>query len=160
MPPKTYPLFAVASEFLRVSSKSNKSLTPLQLMKLSYISFGWYAANHNKDMFSERIEAWRLGPVMPALYYETKHYGRNPVPYSSFFSISNEGIDEFGKGFIKSVYDQYGHFDGLYLSRLCHQEGSPWEQVYDPDIPWREIPKQIIYSYYKGKLDEYNSKMG
>ena len=159
MDPKTYPLFAVASEFLRVSNKNNKSLTPLQLMKLCYISFGWYAANYNTDLFSERIEAWKYGPVMPSLYYETKHYGRNPVPYSFPFQISNKGIDDIGKEFVKSVYDQYGHFDGGHLASLCHQVGSPWEQVFEPGIQGIEIPKPIIYSYYKGKLDEYNRKI-
>ena len=156
---KTYPIFVVASEFLRVSEQNNKSLTPLQLMKLCYISFGWYAANSNTDLFFERIEAWKYGPVMPSLYYETKQYGRNPVPYTINFQRSNEILDEDGREFVKSVYVQYGHFDGVALATMCHQLGSPWDQVYEPGLQGIEIPRPMIYSYYKGKLDEYNRKL-
>ncbi|MFK7838206.1 MAG: hypothetical protein AB8B60_18500 [Sulfitobacter sp.] len=32
------------------------ALTPMQLMKLVYISYGWYLAMHNAKLFNDRIE--------------------------------------------------------------------------------------------------------
>ena len=149
----TNPLVSVADEILRLSTLKDRRLTPMKLMKLSYISFGWYIANYNVRLYPERIEAWRYGPVMPVLYYEYKKWGRSPIDYT--VSDKENSISDNIKDFLKLVEEEYGRFSGVQLSALTHQKGSPWHQVYKTDVPGIEIPEQIIYKYYKTQLDAY-----
>ena len=147
-----YPLIDVADEVLRLSKSEGRALTPMKLMKLTYISFGWFIANYNRRLFPERIEAWRYGPVMPHLYHTTKEWGRNVIPFDKI-DAEQKSIDGDGSKFLELVLNAYGHLSGIQLSQLTHQEGSPWHQVYRPDEFGIEIPERIIYEYYKGRLD-------
>ena len=150
-----YPLISVADEVLRISKRDDRLLTPMKLMKLTYISFGWYIANYDQRLFPERIEAWRYGPVMPRLYHTTKEWGRDSIPFDKIDAEQNS-IDGEGSKFLKLVLDAYGHLTGIQLSQLTHQDGSPWHQVYRPNVLGIEIPQDVIHKYYKGLLNAAN----
>ena len=49
----------------------------LKLLKLVYIFFGWSAVLRpdSEYLFSDPIEAWKYGPVVPSLYYELREDG-------------------------------------------------------------------------------------
>ena len=48
-----------------------RSLLPsagrVKVQKLLYYCHGWHLAFTGNPMFSERVEAWELGPVVPAV---------------------------------------------------------------------------------------------
>ena len=71
----------VADDILKLAKRRGMVLTPMQLMKLVYIAYGWYLAMHNARLFDDRIEAWKYGPVIPNLYHATKHFGGNIIPH-------------------------------------------------------------------------------
>ena len=150
-----YDVITVADEILRISKSKSKSLTPLQLMKIAYIAHGFYLAlsNGKKDLFSNRIEAWKFGPVMPDLYHATKHFGRNPIPLSQ---IQEKGKveDKDTLEFLEDVFNKYGHLSGYALSSLTHQAGTPWEKVFNENEFGTEIPDELILEHYKSKLNE------
>ena len=54
---------AVANEFIRLAKADCKSFTPSQLMKLAYIAHGWMLALYQRPLITDRIEAWKYGPV-------------------------------------------------------------------------------------------------
>ncbi len=151
----THYLLPVADEILRLSKTEGRELTPLQLMKLSYICYGWYSATDGARLFQERIEAWRYGPVMPALYHQTKRWGRGPIP--EIPDSRPTSIEKSLSVYLRAVIDRYGHLTGRQLSSLTHQKGSPWDQVYRPGVPDIEIPHDVIARYYKAKLDDYTA---
>ena len=155
----TYRITSVADKILQLAKAQKRGLTPLQLMKLAYISFGWYIANFETRLFAERIEAWRYGPVMPRLYRITKVWGRNPIPLDKISDQPNS-IDERGSEILGLVFNAYGHLSGIQLSSLTHQDGSPWHKVYRDGVPDIEIPEHLIYEHYKGMLDAANSSTG
>ena len=72
-------VYTVANVLLSTARAQQKSLTPLQLMKLAYMSHGWMLAMTGKPLFNNRIEAWKYGPVIPDLYTQIKKYGSNPM---------------------------------------------------------------------------------
>lgn len=150
---RTYPLEQVADVILQLAKAKGKGLTPLQLMKLAYISFGWYLAVTNTRLFHERIEAWRYGPVMPHLYRITKIWGKKTIPLETI-SVRQDSMDEFGKAFLAKIYNHYGHLTGIQLSSLTHQAGSPWDRVYQDGVPGIEIPQDLIREHYKDQLRE------
>ena len=151
-----YPLISIADEILRLSKAEGRHLTPLQLMKQSYISFGWYTANLERQLFPERIEAWRYGPVMPTLYHATKAWGRKPVPFERIGERSrlndNDAVD-----FLQLALNVYGQMSGTKLSHLTHREGSPWHHVYRECGIGSEIPYSLMHNHYKRLLDAASS---
>lgn len=64
-----------ANRILQHAGEQGMSLTPLQLMKLTYMSHGWALGILGRPLFNDRVEAWKYGPVIPTLYHKTKEYG-------------------------------------------------------------------------------------
>ncbi|MGL6349555.1 MAG: Panacea domain-containing protein, partial [Aeromonas sp.] len=89
-----YPVNQVAEAILRAAKREGRSLTPMQLIKLTYIAHGWSLAVANRDLFTDRIEAWKYGPVIPSLYQATKRFGRSPIPLSMVGDPAELAIDE------------------------------------------------------------------
>lgn len=127
------------------------ALTPMQLMKLVYISYGWYLAMHNAKLFNDRIEAWKYGPVIPALYQATKRFGKNPIPTNLVAdgAISNGGMETF----YDSIVENYGQYSGIALSNLTHRMGTPWQRVFQPNVMGIEIPDSLIREHYQQGLN-------
>ncbi len=142
-----YSAITIADEILKISKEKGSCLTPLQLMKLVYISHGWSLAVRNRALFNNKIEAWKYGPVIPDLYQATKSFGRNIIPHS-VISDDASGVDKETTIFLKSVLEKYGHLTGYALSNLTHQSGTPWEQVYQDGMAGIEITNNTIKEHY------------
>ncbi len=141
----------VADDILKIAKKQGKALTPLQLMKLVYISYGWYLAMQGTKLFDDRIEVWKYGPVIPSLYQSTKRFGKGEIPTNLIADkpISNTDMCAFYDSIVKN----YGQYSGIALSNLTHREGTPWQQVFQPDVIGIEIPDDLIKSHYQQGLN-------
>lgn len=146
----------VADDILKLAKRRDKSFTPLQLMKLVYIAYGWHLAFTGKKLFRDRIEAWKYGPVIPNLYRVTKRFGRDeiPAPLISDGPLHHGDLERF----LSSVVDNYGDFSGIALSNLTHREGTPWKQVYRPNEFSAEIPDDVIEEHYKAALSGHEDR--
>lgn len=144
-----YDVLNVADAILKIAKKKNKTLTPMQLMKLTYIAHGWSLGLRDIDLFKNRIEAWQYGPVIPDLYHATKSYGRNPMPLDKVGDPEAISVSDEDRQFLEEIYEKYGHFDGIALSYLTHQSGTPWSMVYKPGRYNIEIPDEIIQQHYR-----------
>ncbi len=148
-----YSVAAIADELLRIAKERGKALTPLQLMKLVYIAHGWSLGLDRGDLFANRIEAWKYGPVIPDLYRITKKYGRNEIPLS-LVGAGPSMVELSTSAFLKDVYEKYGHLSGVSLSRLTHLSGTPWDVIYKSGEYNAEIPDALIREHYKRLLNE------
>jgi uncharacterized phage-associated protein len=151
----TYDVIAVADEILRAAKKLGKALTPLQLMKLVYIAHGWSLGLGREDLFKDRIEAWRYGPVIPDLYRMTKRFGRNEIPLNLIGEESK--VDPDTAAFLADVVEKYGHLSGYALSQLTHKEGTPWDIAYACG-PNTEISDDLIRAHYQGLLNDRSGR--
>lgn len=150
--------FQVAEAMLRAAKAAGKSLTPMQLIKLVYIAHGWSLAIRKRDLFDDRIEAWKYGPVIPGLYRATKHFGRNHIPMEMVGDPAETVLaDPEDESLVREVFDKYGHLTGVQLSDLTHRAGSPWEQVYRSGVYNAEIPDSIIAPHYEALLNARRS---
>ena len=145
-----YPVLDIADEVLRSAKAKGIPLTPLKLMKLVYMAYGWFWANRDEPLFNERIEAWKYGPVIPHLYHASKKFGRDVIPEDLILDgvTTNDDI----RGFIDKVVDEYGEMSGFSLSSLTHQPDTPWEKVCCEGVSDIEIPPTLIRDHYQKDL--------
>ena len=144
-----------ADDILKLAKRDGKAFTPMKLMKLTYISYGWYLAMNDSKLFNDRIEAWKYGPVIPALYQASKRFGRKAIPHDLIAdsALGRPDLETFLSGVVKN----YGKYSSIALSNLTHRAGTPWKQVYNPDIPDIEIPDNLIYAYYRQQLQNHEA---
>lgn len=152
----------IADAILRIAKDQGKSLTPMQLVKLAYISQGFSLGLRGKPLFSNRIEAWQYGPVIPDLYHATKDHGRNKIPHKLIRDLDGiaSTISDDELHLLEWVMRQYGHLTGVTLSYLTHRTGSPWSQVYHEGQRHLEIPSHLISEHYKKLVEALSDDPG
>ena len=144
-------VFNVANHILQ---NDNKKFDLLQLIKLCYLSYGWYLSLANKKLFEEEIQAWKYGPVIPELYYALKHFSGRKLPSNclQYMAINNDPelkLSDDMKKLIDAVVDHYGDCTGVQLSALTHKKGSPWEKTYAGiGRRWVQIPDDVIKRHF------------
>ncbi len=140
---------AVANEFIRLAEAEGKSLTPLQLIKLTYLAHGWMLALYQRPLISDRIEAWKYGPVIPDLYRALRDYGSGNVTSPIVGGSRFVPLDAQERDLIRQVYERYGNKNGILLSRLTHQPGTPWHMTWETDSLGRGISNDLIAEHYR-----------
>lgn len=132
-------------------------LTIMKLLKMVYISHGWFLAYNDRPLISDAVLAWRYGPVIVKIYNAFKHYGKSPVSslvdisgnnYISSSELPNENMQKF----LEPIWENYKKYSGLELSSLTHQSGSPWDITYHKHGKNSIIPNDLIKSHYKKKI--------
>ena len=132
----SYSAIAVANSIIRVAkNKGVNDLTPMKIQKLMYFAQFFYLKNFEDGaLIDDNFVRWKLGPIIPSLYYQLKNYGSNPVDdYIRQLSPDYEAIvymmskkDSTSWNFLDQVFDTFGHLDGIALSALIHRKDSSW----------------------------------
>ena len=150
-----YSATAVANAFIELAQRAGKTLTNMQLQKLVYIAFGYYAGFTHHRLFRDDIQAWNYGPVIPNLYHRLKIYGvgKVTVPLETDVPVI---ADSNEMQVIKGVWDAYGKYTAIQLSSLTHKEGTPWSYMWAKangrkNVP---IPFELIESHYETLISE------
>lgn len=120
----------------------------MKLQKLVYYSQAWHLVWEDKPLFSEIIEAWANGPVVPVLYKIHKgHFSLGP----KFFGGDIENLSEKNKSVIDRVLTFYADKDSQWLSELTHLE-EPWklarQGLSDGERGDRPITLESMSEYY------------
>ena len=64
----------------RVDEDAGDLMSNLKLQKLVYYAQGLHLALYDEPLFTEPIESWYHGPVVPELYESYKQYGAGAIP--------------------------------------------------------------------------------
>jgi uncharacterized phage-associated protein len=171
---KQYPPEAIANNILWLAHREGVPVDPMKLLKLVYIVYGWSLALLKRKLFNDPIEAWKLGPVVPSIYYQFQRFGRDPIPPGEY-AYKNQMNDENGEiiDTVRPILDQededvlrvlgvvwraYKGRKGMDLSRLTHTPDGAWEKAWkkgrntpldDKDILRRSI--EGINKFYEKK---------
>lgn len=145
---------AVANVMIEKGIKAGDPLTPLQIIKLTYLCQAWMLAMFERPMFRQKVEAWEYGPVVADVYHGLKENRRFPVNYP--MAAPSQSFDEDEKHILNEVYRVYGDWSGGKLSRLTHKPGSPWYTTKQKDPLSRHVEINIeeIRKYYAAILSE------
>lgn len=151
---------AVANELISMGLADGNPLTPMQIIKLTYLCQAWMLGIFGKPMFEQKVEAWEYGPVIADVYHGVKHFVNQPVDETmrarpAKFSDPQAHI-------LNEVYQVYGKRSGGALSWRTHQEGTPWNQVRQesPDRINAEIDHDRMKRYYGRILRDSGGESG
>lgn len=136
----------IAQHFLDLAIERRTTLTPMELIKLTYIAHGWMLGLYSTPLIRDEVEAWKYGPVIPSLYHKTKKFGSKPV--TDRLSRFPKELDVYERSLVDQVFCKYGKLGGMALSALTHENGSPWEQIWDGTYA-DPIPDDLIEHHYK-----------
>lgn len=130
--------------------KAHGQMTAMRLQKLVYYSKAWHLVWENKPLFTDRIEAWANGPVVPALY---KGHRKKMTVCSGDIGGDPDLLTSDEKESVDAVLDYYGDMKAYQLSDLTHNE-TPWREARG-DLPpgtscKEEITDRAMYEYYDG----------
>jgi uncharacterized phage-associated protein len=142
MTTKKYTPAHIANYFLWRAWQENIGITPMKLIKLVYIAYGWNLVINENKLFDEPIVAWKYGPVIPSLYHEFKRFGALPIAkddYAANFDIETGEMQEVPAidlsdkdtvNILDAVWVNYKNRSGTSLSRITHDPGSAWFKAY------------------------------
>ena len=133
-----HPSSTIAQEILSIANEDRRPLTPLELIKLCYLAYGWSLALRDEPLIDEDAEAWQYGPVFPKLYHALKSFRANPVKYVPEYHGGPSNLDANEENLLRAVYEAYKGLNGVQLSSLTHQPNTPW------DISWRSGRNSVI----------------
>lgn len=144
---------AVANKILEVAKGTDDQyVTPMQLIKLTYLCHGWMLGLVGRPLLNESVQAWRYGPVVKSIYDAVKKYKDQPVPFpitTIFGGTPTDNFDATDISIIQQVYNIYGHRDGVSLSALTHQQGTPWAITWDQHGQNAVISNDLIENHYR-----------
>ena len=119
---------------LKLDPLAGDALTNLKLQKLCYYAQGWHLALFGAPLFSEVIEAWAHGPVVPELYQRFKSYKWQAIDPFELVSDPEADLHDEQKEFLDQVWSRYNSFSGKMLEHMTHAE-PPWKAAYRPATP-------------------------
>jgi uncharacterized phage-associated protein len=126
---------SVAREFVRLSFSGDEAdpLTNLRLQKLLYYAQAWSLVIRESELFSDDLEAWRCGPVVPAVYRALRDTQEaNQINRDTFADAPDLEGEE--AEFVGCVWDAYKEDSAIRLSDMTYQE-TPWLRA------WGDQPK-------------------
>jgi uncharacterized phage-associated protein len=154
----------IANYVLDRGERDSVSISPMKLIKLVYIAYGWNLALTGNNLFDEKIQAWKHGPVIPSLYHEFKHFGSNPITERSIRYDLDSGDtifpvvpkDDLDTNLIlDKVWASYSRFSGAALRAKTHEEDTPWSKVYRPEKFGIELDDEDIRTHYQQRINKY-----
>lgn len=131
----------VSNYFLNKEPMSNK-----KLQKICYYAYSWYLNIYKKELFENKFEAWRHGPVYPSLYKKYKSYEYKDINIHNNIKIPCEV-----EVFLDRIYECYGTLTAGEIEQLSHIE-EPWKKtrsgLFNFESSRRPIKKELIENYY------------
>lgn len=145
-----YTALAVADYIIRKCNAERESISNLKLQKLLYFVQAEFLVNtpENRACFSDEIEAWDFGPVVPAVYHEYKFFGNGSIPANHERADGrSQEITEKDRKMIDAVLDQTAGYSASYLVEITHRQ-APWRNAYRRGRN-SIISKASILEYFK-----------
>jgi uncharacterized phage-associated protein len=148
-------VFDVANFFIELAGQDEEGfITHLQLQKLLYFAHGYFLAKTGFPLFTDAVEAWEYGPVVPSVYSKYEKYEKNPItPVNA--DLSDSFTDEEYEVLLDTARE-YCKFAAWYLVSLTHAQGTPWFMTRAKTNRRTVIDNTLIRSYFSGKTRSFD----
>lgn len=148
---------------------SKISCTQLKLQKLVYLCFADYLCDTGKKLFTDKIYAFKYGPVIDTVYKRYKEYGYKSIeqetkdidskdvfemPAKSRIIFAEDGTEKIIS--IDKTLKKYGGLTASELVDLTHRKEKPWSKSFKGvEETYSSIDIDTIKQYHKYEI--YNS---
>ena len=126
-------------------------ISNLKLQKLLYYCQSIHLINEDSALFSDKIIAWKYGPVVEDVYYTHK-----PAMAKKFIDyypqINQPELLKSAKNSIQLVYNVFFKYSGGQLVDMTHSE-EPWRSTYDKNNEGVEITQKLIKKFFKERFN-------
>ena len=136
-----------ASQELVGDNQEREGITNLKLQKVLYFVQAYYLAKLGRPLFSDKIEAWEYGPVVPAVYRKYRGHVSNPI-------ISEEdksSLSDEDKKVVQKIWDTFGGYSASRLVDITHAH-SPWKEASQTST--KVITNKSLKEYYTPLLNK------
>ena len=121
---------------------SKITCTQLKLQKLVYLCFADYLCETGKELFTDKIYAFKYGPVVDTVYKRYKEYGYKPIeeettdidsnniyemPSKSRIMFAEDGTEKILS--IEKTLKKYATLSASELVELTHKKDTPWSKT-------------------------------
>ncbi len=128
---------AVANLLLDLADQFGIVVTHLALQKLLYFAHGHFLRENGQPLVQGGFEAWKNGPVHPAVYHAFKSAGREPITDRAVGRNVMTGMaraldlprDPVVLRQLRRVLDAYGHLSPGLLVHISHAPKGPWDVI-------------------------------
>lgn len=127
--------------------KEREGVTNLKLQKVLYFAQAYYLAKLGRPIFSEKLEAWEYGPVVPEVYRKLKRNGSKPI----ILEEDKSTLAEEDKEILKKVWDTFGGYSASRLVDIVHAH-TPWKEANASTN--KIISHKAIKDYYSSLLNK------
>lgn len=129
----------VANLLLDLAAVAGIPIGHIKLQKLLYFAHGVHLNETGEPLVSGYFEAWRWGPVHPAVYRAFKPAGAKPITFRADREDVLTGVrspvppvsDPAADLAVRRVLHTLGRMTDADLVRLSHAHGGPWSVVVD-----------------------------
>lgn len=143
-----YDARQIANWFVQRAGRDGKQLSIMQLLKLVYISHGWYLEMSGAPLIRNKIEAWKHGPVIPDVYRAFRGQDINVAVTIPGFNSLN---DAYAENILEQIYQGYGKLHAFQLSDMTHEPGGPWDTASRRFGYFAPITNDLILAHYRQK---------
>lgn len=150
----TYAADNVAKYLIYLSSQNfvgdneeREGITNLKLQKVLYFVQAYYLAKLGKPLFSDKIEAWEYGPVVPVVYRKYRINGSDPI-------ISEEdksSLSDEDKENVQKIWNTFGGYSASKLVDITHAH-TPWKEANQSTN--KVISHKVLKAYYTPLLNK------
>lgn len=143
-----YNALDISKYIISYCKKNNYALSNLKLQKVLYFVQAQFLVSKNYPCFSETIEAWDFGPVVPVVYHEYKIYGSSSIT-ALFSDNCTTKIQVNDITIINGIVDQCSKISASRLVEITHDQ-DPWRNSYKKYN--NEITTESIKNYFLKKV--------
>lgn len=120
-----YRAIDIAHYIIKRCADKGTPISNLKLQKMLYFAWVEYYKRTEVELFMDDICAWKLGPVVPNVYYDFCQYAGLPIP-----ALQEPSVRDTDKKILSSIIDNYSKKSTSSLVNLTHAAGKPWDRIF------------------------------
>tara|TARA_B100000745_G_C20118623_1_gene382971 strand:- start:677 stop:1324 length:648 start_codon:yes stop_codon:yes gene_type:complete len=140
-------LIYLASQELVGDNQEREGITNLKLQKVLYFVQAYYLAKLGHPLFSDKIEAWEYGPVIPTVYRKYRANVSNPI----ILDEDKSTLSEEDKKNVQKIWETFGGYSASRLVDITHAH-SPWKDA--SQTASKVITAKSLREYYTPLLNK------
>lgn len=133
----------VANFVLQTHRSFGCPVNNFKLQQILYFVQANFLTMHNRPCFSDNIEAWDIGPVVPAVYEQYKGCGSDAIPKEGYSNASE--LSYVDKYLIEGIVTTCMNCSAEALSEITRNQ-APWLNSYFPQRK-NVIPKNSFQPF-------------